>query len=99
MKIHSEKSNTNRWTCTNKTCYASITTNSEDEIIKINGRKMDPEPKPQLEQSHEHGPQQEIYIDTLQSLNNLKLQSKEKTTSTLSSIYNDEQTKLIQKHG
>jgi len=62
-KLFNEKSNTNRWTCTNRNCFASITTNHEDEIIKI---------------GQHHGPQQEIYIDTLQSLNNLKLQAQEK---------------------
>jgi hypothetical protein len=48
--------------------------------------------------SHDHEPQQKIYIDALQSSNNLKIQSATKTI-TLSSLYNEEQTKLVQKHG
>jgi hypothetical protein len=48
----------------------------------------------QLKNSHGHGPQNEMYIDTLKSLNNLKINAKERTTSSLSSIYNEEQTRL-----
>ena len=34
-KQHNEKSQTDRWCCTYKSCFASITTNNEDEVIKI----------------------------------------------------------------
>jgi hypothetical protein len=93
------KSKTNRWTCTFEKCFGSITTNHEEEIVKINGIKLEDDPRQQLIKSHKHEPHEEIYIDTIQSLHNLKVQVRQKTTSSLSSIYNQEQNKLIQKYG
>jgi hypothetical protein len=101
LKKFNEKSNTTRWTCKLDTCHASITTSKDDEVAKINGQKLDTslEPVEQLKNSHGHGPQDEMYIDTLKSLNNLKIIAKERVTSSLSSIYNEEQTRLIEKYG
>ncbi len=101
LKKFNEKSNTTRWTCKQDTCHASITTNQDDEVVKISGQKLESslEPVEQLKNSHGHGPQNEMYIDTLKTLNSLKINAKERTTSSLSSIYNEEQTRLIEKYG
>jgi hypothetical protein len=86
-KLYNPKSNTDRWICTNKKCYASITTNNLNEVIKIKGLKLEEDASQQLTKSHDHEAQEQIYIDNIQSLNNLKIQAKQKTASSLSTIY------------
>jgi hypothetical protein len=62
-KQFNSKSNTDRWTCSNKKCFASITTNNLNEIIKIKGLKLEEDASQQLINSHDHPAQEQIYIE------------------------------------
>ena len=53
QKEFNEKSKTTRWSCTKSDCFSSITTNMEDEIIKIKDRKLLEDASEQLKSSHE----------------------------------------------